>query len=69
MSQFGMQMPGGGRSRGPSPDVYTALMCVGTICMIAAVALLWFAGSKLAPDGMPLKVHDTNPTTRIQLPN
>lgn len=69
MSQFGMQMPGGGRSSGPSPDVYTALMCVGTVCMIAAVALLWFAGSKIAPGGMPLKVQDTNPNTRIELPS
>ncbi|MFK7883641.1 MAG: hypothetical protein AB8F26_05590 [Phycisphaerales bacterium] len=69
MSQFGMQMPGGGRSSGPTPDVYTALMCVGTVCMIAAVALLWFAGSKIAPDGMPLKVQDTDPATRIELPS
>lgn len=68
MSQFGMQMPGGSRSRGPGPDVYTALMCVGAVCMLVAVGLLWFAGSKLAPDGMPLKVQDNDPKTRIQLP-
>lgn len=58
MSQFGMQMPGGGGSKGSGPDVYTALMCVGTVCMIAAVGLLWFAGSKVAPEGMPLKVQE-----------
>lgn len=65
MSQFGMQMPGGGGSRGPTPDVYTALMCVGTVCMIVAVALLWFAGTKVSPDGMPLNVQDPD---RIKLP-
>lgn len=65
MSNFGMQMPGGGRSRGPSPDVYTALMCVGTVCMIVAVVLLWFAGAKVSPEGSPLKIQDPS---RIQLP-
>lgn len=69
MSQFGMQMPGGGRGRGSSPDVFTALMCVGAVCMVVAVALLWFAGSKVAPEGMPLNIQDTDPNTRIQLPN
>ena len=48
--------------------ICTALMCVGAVCMLVAVGLLWFAGSKLAPDGMPLKVQDNDPKTRIQLP-
>ncbi len=67
MSNFGMQMPGGARSRGPTPDVYTALMCVGTVCMLAAVVLLYFAGTKVAPDGQPWRIQDPSPN-RISLP-
>lgn len=67
MSNFGMQMPGGGRSRGPSPDVYTALMCVGTVCMIGAVVMLYIAGSKVAPDGQPWKIQQSG-QNQIQLP-
>ncbi len=65
MSNFGMQMPGGARSRGPSPDVYTALMCVGTVCMIAAVVMLYLAGTKVSPEGQPWKIQEPG---RIQLP-
>ena len=65
MSNFCMQMPGGSRSRGPSPDVYTALMCVGIVCMIAAVVMLYLAGTKVSPAGQPWKVQDP---TRIELP-
>jgi hypothetical protein len=65
MSNFGMQMPGGSRSRGPSPDVYTALMCVGTVCMIAAVVMLYLAGTKVSPGGQPWKIQEPS---RIELP-
>lgn len=68
MSQFGMQMPGGSRSRGPAPDVYTALMCVGAVCMLVAVGLLWIAGSKVSPSGMPLNLQDSDPKSAIELP-
>jgi len=58
MSQFGMQMPGGRQSRGAAPDVYTGLMFLGIVSMIVAVALLWVAGSKVAPDGNPMKLQE-----------
>jgi hypothetical protein len=64
MSQFGMQMPGGRQNRGAGPDVYTALIFVGVVTMGVAVAMLWIAGSKVSPDGMPLKIQDPD---RIQL--
>ena len=64
MSQFGMQMPGGRQQRGASPDVYTALMFLGVVAMGVAVAMLWVAGSKVAPDGMPFNIQDAN---RIEL--
>ena len=64
MSQFGMQMPGGRQQRSAGPDVYTALICLGVVAMGVAVGMLWVAGSKVAPDGMPFNVQDPD---RIQL--
>lgn len=61
MSQFGMQMPGGRQQRGATPDVYTALMFLGVVSMGVAVAMLWMAGTKVAPDGkMPFEIQDPN---------
>ncbi len=58
MSQFGMQMPGGRGSKGAGPDVYTALMFIGVVAMGIAVGMLWIAGSKVSPEGNPLKIQD-----------
>ncbi len=58
MSQFGMQMPGGGQSNKSTPDVFTALMFVGVVAMAVAIGMLWINGAKLAPDGMPLNVQE-----------
>jgi len=60
MSQFGMQMPGGRQNRGANPDVYTALMFLGVVAMGIAVGMLWVAGSKVSPDGMPFSIQDAN---------
>jgi len=58
MSQFGMQMPGGGQSNKSTPDVYTALIFLGVVAMAVAVGMLWVNGAKLAPDGNPLNVQE-----------
>jgi hypothetical protein len=58
MSQFGMQMPGGRQQRSAGPDVYTALIFLGVVAMGVAVGMLWVAGSKVSPDGMPFNVQD-----------
>ena len=58
MSQFGMQMPGGRQKSGSAPDVYTALMFLGVVAMSVAVGMLWVAGTKVAPDGNPLKIQE-----------
>jgi hypothetical protein len=60
MSQFGMQMPGGRQNKGASPDVYTALMFLGVVAMGVAVAMLWVAGTKVSPDGNPMKIQEPN---------
>lgn len=64
MSQFGMQMPGGRQGKGSTPDVYTALMFLSVVAMGIAVAMLWVAGTKVAPDGNPLKIQEPH---KIQL--
>jgi len=58
MSQFGMQMPGGGQSNKSTPDVYTALIFLGVVAMAIAVGMLWINGAKLAPDANPLNVQE-----------
>ncbi len=64
MSQFGMQMPGGRAPRSAGPDVYTALMFVGAVSMVVAIALLWMAASKVSPTGSPFDVQDPD---RVQI--
>jgi hypothetical protein len=64
MSQFGMQMPGGRQNKGSAPDVYTALMFLGVVAMGVAVAMLWIAGTKVSPEGNPLKIQEPG---KIQL--
>ncbi len=64
MSQFGMQMPGGRQNRSAGPDVYTALIFLGVVAMSVAVGMLWVAGSKVSPDGMPFNIQDSD---RIEL--
>ncbi|GAB4545369.1 MAG: hypothetical protein Tsb0013_03170 [Phycisphaerales bacterium] len=65
MSQFGMQMPGGRRARGSSPDVYTGLMFVGVVSMIIAVAMLWVAGSKVSPTGNPFDLQAKDGSVKL----
>lgn len=58
MSQFGMQMPGGRGSRKAGPDVYTALMFVGTVALLVAAVVLGVAASQVSPDGNPFSVRE-----------
>tara|TARA_R110000744_G_scaffold152859_1_gene267139 strand:- start:2350 stop:2553 length:204 start_codon:yes stop_codon:yes gene_type:complete len=67
MSQFGMQMPGGGQSNKSTPDVYTALIFLGVVAMAVAVGMLWVNGSKLAPKkGNALSVQENGNIKIIQ---
>lgn len=58
MSQFGMQMAGGRARRAASPDVYTALMLAATIFLVAAIVVMFNAGSKVGKDGSPFGLQD-----------
>lgn len=66
MSQFGMQMPGARTKRAASINVYTGLLFVGVVALLAACAMAYINGAKIAPDGQPWKIHDEG---RITLPS
>lgn len=65
MSQYGMQMPGGRRRGGSSPDVYTGLLFLSVAALAAACLVLYFSGKAVAPAGNPLSMHD--PSTPVSL--
>lgn len=58
MNQFGMQMPGGKARRGSSPDVFTALLFVATVSLLAACVMVYIHGSKIGPGGSAFKIHE-----------
>lgn len=64
MSQFGMQMPGARAKRAASINVYTGLLFVAVVALIAACAMTYINGAKISPDGKPWKIHKD----RITLP-
>ncbi len=66
MSQFGMQMPGARAKRAASINVYTGLLFVAVVALLAACAMAFINGKKLAPDGQPWKIQEAN---RINLPS
>lgn len=66
MSQFGMQMPGGRMQRGASPDIYTGLMALAVVALLAACAMMYVQGSQLGVDGSPIGLQDAE---RVALPS
>lgn len=65
MSQFGMQMPAARSRRGSSPDVYSALMVVATVFLVAACIVMWFAGGKVGKGGNAFGIQDA---ANVELP-
>lgn len=65
MSQLGMQLPGAQARRGASMNVYTGLMFVAVVCLIAAIVVVFRAGTMLAPEGQPWKVHPAQQPVRL----
>jgi hypothetical protein len=57
MNQMGMQMPGGKSRRGAGVDVYTALMFVATMCLLAACGFVFVQGAKVGPAGSAFKLQ------------
>lgn len=65
MSQFGMQMPGGRRRGGSTPDVYTGLLFLAVASLAAACLVLYFSGKAVAPEGNPLSMHEPGGTINL----
>jgi hypothetical protein len=66
MSQFGMQMPGARTKRAASINVYTGLLFVAVVALLAACAMAFINGKKISPNGQPWQIHEEG---RITLPS
>lgn len=49
MNQLGMQMPGAQRRRTASPNIYTGLLLVAVLCLLAAVLIVGYQANKVGP--------------------
>lgn len=64
MSQFGMQMPGGQMSRGPTMNIYTGLLALAVVGLIAASAYVWMQAARVSPTGTPWDLQEYNEGTK-----
>ncbi|GEM_PF-566074 len=60
MSQFGMQMPGGHMQRGPTMNIYTGLLALAVVGLIAACAYVGVQAAKVSPAGSPWELQTYN---------
>jgi hypothetical protein len=51
MSQMGMNLPGATRRRAASMDIYTGLLFVAVVALIAACAVVFVKGSEIGKGG------------------
>ncbi|MBY0307688.1 MAG: hypothetical protein K2Q09_03010 [Phycisphaerales bacterium] len=51
MSQMGMNLPGAARRRGATMDIYTGLLFVAVVALIAACAVVFVNGSRIGKGG------------------
>jgi len=57
MSQFGMQMPGGQMQRGATMNVFTGLLALAVLALVAACGYVALQGMKISPDGSPFSLQ------------
>lgn len=57
MNQYGMQMPGGRSSRGPSLGVIDALLLLAVVAMAVASYFMYQAAAAVSPNGKPWEMH------------
>ena len=51
MSQMGMNLPGAARRRAATMDIYTGLLFVAVVALIAACAVVFINGSHIGKGG------------------
>lgn len=67
MSQFGMAMPGGHMHRAASMNVYTGLLALAFVSLLAACFYIAFeAGPKVGPDGDAFTIHPKDGDLKLQ---
>ena len=64
MSQFGMTMPGAQVQRAASMNIYTGLLALAALGLLGACVFVYMQGSKIAPDGQPIQVHQFDQATK-----
>lgn len=72
MTQFGMNMPGGQLQRSATMNVYTGLLFLAVLALIAACVFVALQSRKIAPNGQPFSVQEYDQGTktyRINLPS
>ena len=58
MSQFGMQMPGGRARKSSGPDVYTGLLVVATVAMLAACVVVFMQAGTIGKGGSAIALQE-----------
>lgn len=53
-----MQMPGGQIQRGASMNVYTGLLFLAVLALLAACVWVYMQVREISPDGTPFKIQD-----------
>ncbi|MEQ8316879.1 MAG: hypothetical protein RIE77_13485 [Phycisphaerales bacterium] len=61
MSQYGMQMPGGRSSRGPSLGLIDGLLALSIIAMGFAIFFMYQAAEQVSPGGKVWETHGDGP--------
>ncbi len=64
MNQYGMSMPGGQMQRTASMNVYTGLLALSVLALVAACAFVYLQGSKIGLEGQPFKLQEVNEQTK-----
>ncbi len=59
MSQFGMQMPGGQMQRGPTLTVYTGLLALAAVALVAASLFVYMQAAKVGKNGDAFGLQET----------
>lgn len=65
MSQFGMQMQGSRSRRAEWSTIYTVMLLIACLTLVAACAFMWSAAGSLSPTGQPWELQDAK---NIKLP-
>jgi hypothetical protein len=67
MSQMGMNLPGATRRRSATMDIYTGLLFVAVVALIAACAVVFINGSLIGKGGSAFGLQETSSGSKSNL--